>query len=91
MTFEWDEAKRRNNVAKHGIDFVGVDEVFRGLTATMEDNRHSYGEQRFVTLGLFNGRVVVVVHTEREDRVRVISVRKATKNEEQLYFTEIRD
>ena len=91
MTFEWDEAKRRDNVRKHGIDFAGVDEVFRGLTATMEDDRHSYGEQRFITLGLLSGRVVVVVHTEREDRVRIISVRKAIKNEQQLYFSEIRD
>jgi len=91
MTFEWDEAKRRDNVAKHGIDFVGVGEVFRGLTATMEDDRHSYGEQRLITLGLLNGRVVVVVHTEREDRVRIISLRKATRNEQQLYYSEIRD
>ena len=81
----------RGNVAKHGIDFAGVDEVFRGLTATMEDDRHPYGEQRFVTLGLLSGRVVVVVHTEREDRVRIISVRKATRNEQQLYYSEIRD
>jgi len=91
MTVEWDEAKRRDNVGKHGIDFVGVEEAFRGLTVTMEDDRRSYGEQRFVTLGLFNGRVVVIVHTEREDRIRIISVRKATKNEEKLYFSEIRD
>jgi len=91
MTFEWDESKRRGNVVKHGIDVSGVEELFHGLTVTMEDDRYSYGEQRFVTLGLLNGRVVVVVHTEREDRIRVISVRKATKNEEQLYFSEVRD
>jgi uncharacterized DUF497 family protein len=57
----------------------------------MEDDRHHYGEQRFITLGLLSGRVVVVVHTEREDRVRVISVRKATRNEQQLYHSETRD
>ena len=57
----------------------------------MEDDRHSYGEQRFVTLGLLNGRIVVVVHTEREDRMRIISVRKATRNEQELYYSEIRD
>jgi uncharacterized DUF497 family protein len=91
MTFEWDEAKRRANVQKHGIDFASVADVFAGLTATMEDDRHHYGEQRFITLGLLSGRVVVVVHTEREDRVRVISVRKATKNEQQLYHSEARD
>jgi uncharacterized DUF497 family protein len=91
MTVEWDEAKRRANVQKHGLDFVGIAEVFGGLTATMEDDRHPYGEQRFITLGLLSGRVVVVVHTERADRIRVISVRKATKNEQQLYYSEIRD
>ena len=91
MTFEWDEAKRRANVQKHGIDFACVAEVFAGLTATMEDDRHPYGEQRFVTLGLLSGRVVVVVHTERADRIRVISVRKAARNEQRLYYSEIRD
>lgn len=91
MTFEWDEAKRRDNVRKHGIDFAGVTEVFGGLTATMEDNRHSYGERRFVTLGMLGGRVVVVVHTERKDRIRIISIRKATRNEQKLYFAELSD
>ena len=91
MEFEFDSKKSESNKKKHGIDFVGVDEVFRGLTFTMEDDRHSYGEQRFVTLGLLSGRVVVVVHTEREDRIRIISIRKATRNEQQLYFAEIRD
>ena len=91
MTCQWDETKRQKNVGKHGIDFVGVEEVFRGLTVTMEDDRHSYGEQRFVTLGLLNGRIVVVVHMEREDRMRIISVRKATRYEQELYYSEIRD
>ena len=91
MTFDWDEAKRTGNVWKHGIDFIGVETVFDGLTVTVEDDRHAYGEQRFVTIGLLNGRVVVVVHTEREDRVRIISIRKATRNEERIYFSEIGD
>lgn len=91
MTYEWDEAKRRENVRRHGIDFADVGELFDGFTATMEDGRHAYGEQRWITLGLLSGRVVVVVHTERQDRIRIISVRKATKNEEQLYFSEIRN
>lgn len=91
MTFAWDEAKRRANVQKHGIDFAGIAEVFGGLTATMEDDRHPYGEQRFITLGLLSDRVVVVVHTERRDRVRIISVRKATRNEQHLYYSEVRD
>lgn len=46
--FEWDEAKRRANLAKHGIDFVGCEAVFAGGTLTVEDRRFAYGEQRFI-------------------------------------------
>lgn len=91
MKFEWDEAKRLANVAKHGFDFVDVVLVFEGDIVTIEDDRFEYEEQRFVTLGLLNGRVVVIVHTERKDVTRIISVRKATKNEERSYFEQIAD
>ena len=91
MKFEWDEAKRLTNVAKHGFDFVDAVTVFDGDIVTIEDDRFEYDEQRFVTLGLLNGRVVVIVHTEREDVTRLISVRKATKNEERNYFEQIAD
>ena len=63
MRFEWDEGKREANLRKHGIDFVGVEAVFDGLTVTMEDDRWDYGEQRFVTFDVLEGRVVAVVHT----------------------------
>ncbi|MBI1763337.1 MAG: BrnT family toxin, partial [Acidobacteria bacterium] len=53
------------------------------------DDRFDYGEERFVTLGLLNGFVLVVVHTETDKVIRLISVRKATKNEEKSYFNEI--
>jgi hypothetical protein len=86
MQFEWDEDKRLANVRKHGIDFADVPAVFDGDIVTIEDNRFDYGEQRFVTLGLLKGRVVVVVHTERNGVTRIISVRKATKYEEINYF-----
>ena len=89
MKFEWDEAKRRINLRKHGIDFVGVEEVFEGDTLTIEDKRYDYGERRFVTLGLLKGRVVVVVHTESKDTIRIISLRKATKYETKSYFAQI--
>jgi uncharacterized DUF497 family protein len=91
MTYEWDEAKRRDNVRKHGIDFAEIDQLFDGLTVTIEDERHACGEQRFITMGLLRGRVVVVVHTERGNRIRIISVRKATKNEKRFYISEVRD
>lgn len=86
MKFEWDEAKRRANVRKHGIDFVGCEVVFEGFTVTVEDDRFDYGEQRFVTFGLLESRVVAVSHTENADTIRVISIRKATKREQQNYF-----
>ena len=91
MLFEWDEAKRRSNIQKHGIDFIGIEGVFAGTTVTILDDRYDYGESRFVTLGLLNGRVVVIAHTETAEVIRVISVRKATKNEEANYFEGIGD
>ena len=91
MKFEWDEAKRQSNLHKHGIDFVGIEQVFEGETVTILDGRFDYREERFVTFGLLNGHVVVIAHTETSEVVRIISVRKATKHEESHYFKEIAD
>jgi hypothetical protein len=89
MEFEWDEAKRLSNLDKHGIDFLDVEEVFDGDIVTVEDDRYGYGERRFVTFGLLQGRVVAVVYTDRGDAMRLISVRKATKYEQRTYYTQI--
>ena len=91
MRFEWDEAKRESNLLKHGIDFIEVEKVFEGETVTIVDARFDYGEERFTTLGLLDGRVVVIVHTETDDLIRLISARKATSNEEISYVKEIAD
>jgi uncharacterized DUF497 family protein len=91
MEFEWDEAKRKSNLRNHGIDFVGIEQVFNGETVTILDARFDYGEERFVTFGLLDGRVVVIAHTETDEVIRIISVRKATKYEESSYFKEISD
>jgi uncharacterized protein len=91
MEFEWDEDKRLANIKNHGIDFVDVSEVFDGDIFTVEDDRYSYGEQRFVTFGLLKGSVVAVVNTDRGEFIRIISVRKATKNESRTYFQAIAD
>jgi uncharacterized protein len=91
MEFEWDEDKRLVNIKNHGIDFVDVSEVFDGDIFTVEDDRYSYGEQRFVTFGLLKGSVVAVVNTDRGEYIRIISVRKATKNEYRTYFQAIAD
>ena len=91
MEFEWDEDKRLANIKNYGIDFVDVSEVFDGEIFTVEDDRYSYGEQRFVTFGLLKGLVVVVVNTDRCEFIRIISIRKATKNEYRSYFQAIAD
>ncbi len=91
MRFEWDEVKRRLNIRLHGIDFVDVMKVFDVETVTLVDDRYEYGETRFLTLGLLNGIVFAISHTETDDVIRIISARKAQKDEEITYFKEIRD
>ena len=87
--FVWDEAKRRLNLRKHGIDFADAEKIFRGVTFTAEDTREDYGEQRFLTLGLLEDQVVSVAHTEQGEEIRIISIRKATKHEARFYFSQI--
>ena len=89
MKFEWDKNKRLANIRKHGFDFTDVATVFDSDTVTVEDDRYNYGEQRFITFGLFQGRVIAVVHTENDDLVRIISARKASKYEQQIYFEQV--
>ena len=87
--FRWDTTKRLSNLRKHGIDFADAEKIFRGFTLTAEDDLDSYGERRFLTLGLLENQVVSVTHTERGDDIRIISIRKATKHEARFYFSEI--
>lgn len=87
MKFSWDEAKRRANLRKHGIDFVGCDTIFLGHTLTIEDDRFGYSEPRYFTLGLLEGRCVAVAHTETDDEIRIISIRKADHGEQEIYFS----
>ena len=68
------------------MDFMDAKAVFSGATFVFEDDRYSYGEQRCVTLGMLRNVVVVIAYTERNDRIRIISMRKATKNEQKIYF-----
>ncbi len=91
MEFTWSETKRAANIKAHGLDFVDAASVFEAVTFTFEDDRFSYGEQRFVTLGLLAGITVSIVHTENEYEIRVISFREATKRESQIYLNEIQN
>jgi uncharacterized DUF497 family protein len=89
MRFTWHEPKRRRNLRKHEADFVNAERVFRGPTFTFEDNREDYGEQRWVTLGLLGEKVMVIVHTETEDEIHIMSMRKADNDEQSLFFTNL--
>ena len=79
------------NIRKHGIDFVDVPAIFELDTVTVIDDRFEYGETRYQTLGLLKARVIMVVHTEAETVIRIISARKANKYEEETYFNQISD
>ena len=91
MEINWSETKRASNIKAHGLDFVDARSVFQGMTYTFEDDRFSYGEQRFVTLGLLAGITVSVIHTENDHEIRIISFRKATRRESQIYFNAIQN
>jgi hypothetical protein len=88
MKFEWDEAKRKINIRKHGIDFLDVIRIFDGQTVSFEDERFEYDEQRFITIGLLGIKVIVIVHTFIEtDTIRILSARRATKDEQKRFFS----
>jgi uncharacterized DUF497 family protein len=85
--FEWDENKEKSNFRKHGISFTEGESVFYDLhSLTIPDPDHSNEEHRFIDIGTSNkNRVLVVVYTERENRIRIISVRKASSAERKMY------
>ena len=89
MSYEWDEQKRHGNTKKHAIDFMDVPELFDGDVVILPDERLDYGETRFIVIGILRNQVVVAAYTERGDNIRIISARKATKNEKNYYFQRI--
>jgi uncharacterized protein len=86
MRYTWDEAKRQTNLKKHGLDFVDAPQVFEGPMLLFEDTREGYGEQRMIGIGLLDCLVVLVVHVESDDTIRIISMRKADSDETDLYY-----
>lgn len=87
MQFEWDPRKARSNLRKHGVSFDEAATVFLDdLSLTGDDPDHSASEDRYVTFGVSSaGRLLVVAHTERGDRTRIITARPATPSERKLY------
>ncbi|MCB7129671.1 MAG: BrnT family toxin [Candidatus Brocadiales bacterium] len=86
MTYRWHPGKATSNLEKHGVDFADAVGVFEDKWALTIKEQYVAGEQRFVTLGTdFLGRVLVVVYTYRNDDIRLISARTATKREIGVY------
>ena len=83
-----DPAKRRSNKRKHKIDWADCEAAFDAPMLTREDASQDYGEQRLISLGWLQGRVVVLVWTDREDGPRLISCREANPHEQEAYFRE---
>jgi uncharacterized protein len=90
VRFTWSEAKRESNRTKHRLDFADAVGVFTGLTWTVEDTRYCYSERRYITFGLFQEIPVCIIHTHHGHEIRIISFRKATRREAEIYFDEIR-
>lgn len=90
MEFEWNEAKAKANWNTHGVRFELAKTVFRDPFAIERiDDREDYGEQRFVIIGMAEGQVLLfVAYAEREERIRIISARRATQYEQDDYFSQ---
>ena len=86
MQFVWDEEKRLANLSKHGLDFADAEQVFNNPLVLFEDSRAEYGEQRMIAMGMLQALIVVIVHVDANDIIRIISMRKATRNETDIYY-----
>jgi len=84
---EWDPKKSKLNLQKHGVSFEEAKEIFYGSVFTAEDSRKDYGERRFISIGSISNIIfLVVVHTDRLNKMRIISARKANHKEKGLYY-----
>jgi uncharacterized DUF497 family protein len=92
VQFEWDEEKNQTNIEKHGISFEQAKSIFDGFVITGTDDRFEYGEVREITTGRIKSTtIVVVVHTDRSGRCRIISAREANKKERIYYETTLHE
>jgi len=87
LTFEWDEVKEKTNFKKHKVSFEEGKTIFNDpFLFTFPDDVHFSNEERFINIGFSaNGRILVLTHTERQDKIRIISCRKATARERKFY------
>jgi uncharacterized protein len=92
MRFEWDESKNRVNIQKHAFDFADAEEMFRGPLLARPDTREDYGEERWIAIGMIRGQLAFLAFVERpEDTIRIISLRKADREERKEYEKAIQD
>jgi uncharacterized DUF497 family protein len=91
LTFEWDSRKASANLSKHGVKFETAATAFGDPSSlTIPDPDHSVMERRFITMGrAFDGKLLVVVHTDRGDNIRIVSARGASRRERKLFEEEI--
>jgi len=85
MTIEFDTLKREKTLLERGLDFADSDKLFQGVHFIARDVRMDYGEERFITVGLLDSRIVVIVWTPRKDARRIISMRYANDREISRY------
>ena len=93
MFFEWDASKEKSNLEKHGVSFAEACLIFDSPYLSVQDKRKDYGEDRFISIGQINDEpiiIIVVVHTDREGNTRIISARKASKKEREMYYEHIK-
>jgi len=91
LIFEWDPKKAETNLKKHGVSFEEASTAFKDpLSLTIDDPLHSSDEERLILIGMsYNNSMLVIVHTEIRDNIRIISARKATKKERNNYETNV--
>jgi len=90
MRYTYDSRKRLANLKKHGYDFKHAPQVIESTASvTFEDRRFDYDEQRFITLGVMRTEVVVIATAETDEEIRVISMRKAERHEEKIYYSKL--
>jgi uncharacterized protein len=87
MEFEWNPDKADTNLTKHAVSFPEASTIFADvLSVTFPDPDHSIGEERYVIIGMSDlGRLLIVSHTDRESRIRIISARLANRQEKRFY------
>ena len=85
VEIEWDEGKRQKTLRERGLDFADVALVDWERAIIIPDRRHDYGEERSTMMALLKGRLIIVAYTMRQDKLRVISMRKGNARERKIY------